>query len=380
MTDATNMPAFAQNVYALMGAAHEAERRIVPDDMVRRSFGVKLKAGSLSKETRSVRVVASTAALDSYDESVEQSWKLDRYEQNPVVLYRHNQSSGMFGSLSAEETLPIGYASDVRVENGALEATLNFVTAEANPMAEKVWQQFQQGGIRAVSVGFRPHTVREEKRDDKEVFVLADNELFEISAVPIPANPEAVARSAELNREQLRRLAHPTPTPAATGLDSPENKEPDMDPKELQATIELLEAKVAEETEARQDATDQLEALTDKLADLTEELAIASAEIELQREAAKAAETEAIEREVTALVGVKFTPAEKDAQIKLRTESPELFATLLAARDNLPHTVQVTSGEGTDQNAASPGAGNLDKYSADAKARAKAAAAKSFQG
>jgi HK97 family phage prohead protease len=161
-----------------------------------------------TKESRSIDVVASTDAVDSYGEIVEQSWDLKRYLANPVVLFAHNSRE-----------LPIGTARDVKLEGGALVATLDFVSAEANPKAEQVWQLIQQGALRAVSVGFRSRTVRAEKRDGKEVYVLADNELHEISVVPIPANPEAVARA------RARALAA---VPVIRGTAAPASKESHM--------------------------------------------------------------------------------------------------------------------------------------------------------
>jgi HK97 family phage prohead protease len=149
-----------------------------------------------SDETRSVDVVASSMAIDSYGEIVLQDWDLARFMRNPVVLYGHNSGD-----------LPIGHASNVRLEDGKLLATLNLVDEKANPMAERVWQGIKQGSLRAVSVGFytknKPAAL---EIDGKAVLALSGNELLEISVVPIPANPEAVALAAK-SLEAIRSLA-----------------------------------------------------------------------------------------------------------------------------------------------------------------------------
>lgn len=163
------------------------------NELLRRSYGIAVRAQA--DATRSVDVIASSTALDGYGEIVAQDWDLRRYEANPVVLYGHN-SWGM----------PIGHASNVRVEGDKLLATLNFVDARANPMAEQVWQGVLQGSLRAVSVGFRSKKGSMQNIDGKDVFVLAGNELMEISVVPIPANPEAVAQEARAFNDQLRAL------------------------------------------------------------------------------------------------------------------------------------------------------------------------------
>lgn len=138
---------------------------------------------SRNDATREATFVASTAAVDSYGEIVEQVWKLERYMANPVVLFGHQSRE-----------LPIGRSTFVGVRGGQLECTVRFASPEANPKAEQVWQLVKEDVLRAVSVGFMPGTIRWEKRNGEDVAVLSDNELHEISIVPIPANPEALAK------------------------------------------------------------------------------------------------------------------------------------------------------------------------------------------
>lgn len=162
-------------------------------ELLRRSYGMTVRA--LQDEKRSVDVIASSEAIDAYGEIVIQDWDLKRYQSNPVVLYGHD----------ARE-LPIGHASDVRVEDGKLLATLNLVDERANPKAEQVWQGIKQGSLRAVSVGFRTKAAKVVDVDGKSVYHLTGNELVEISIVPIPANPEAVAQAAK-SLDIIRALA-----------------------------------------------------------------------------------------------------------------------------------------------------------------------------
>ncbi len=158
-------------------------------------LGYSFEVRALKDEMRSVDVVASTGAVDSYNEIVSQDWDLRRYKANPIVLYGHNAYD-----------LPIGFARDVRVEDGQLLATLHFVDEKASPRAEQVWQGIKQGSLRAVSVGFQPGTVSTTKVGDKDVIVLSNNNLLEISVVPLPANAEAVmAQEKSLNT--IRALA-----------------------------------------------------------------------------------------------------------------------------------------------------------------------------
>ena len=144
---------------------------------------------------RSARFVASTDAIDSYGEIVNQNWILDRYKANPIVLYNHMRTGS---------DLPIGTAT-VEMVGGKLECVITFASAKASPLAERVWNLVQERVLRAVSVGFRPRNVRTEVRDGEEVVLLDDNELYEISVTPIGANPEALAKMKALGLDMHAR-------------------------------------------------------------------------------------------------------------------------------------------------------------------------------
>lgn len=195
--------------------------------MYRAEFQTKIQA---NKEARSIDVVASTPAIDSYGRVVIQDWDLARYQANPVVLWNHGMSFG-----SEDSSLPIGYSENVRVEDGKLLATIRFVDASANPMAEKVYQGFAQGSIRAVSVGWDSGDAAYD--EESETLVLRGNNLIEISAVAVPANAEAVKQAASMFdgvinlRKIMMRKA------------SEDMKKEDDD---MKATLEEKDAKIAE--------------------------------------------------------------------------------------------------------------------------------------
>jgi len=185
-------------------------------DMCLREFHVRAMSDEGGK--RSIRVVASTPAVDSYDEIVEQSWILERFNRNPVILWAHQSRE-----------LPLGYATDVGMNGGNLEMTINFVDEKANPKAPLVFESYKQGSMKAVSVGFYPRDIRHEMRDGKDVYVLANNELIECSCTPIGANPEALAKAHARVRSLARRSNE---SPAAERGIATEN---DMDPKDKAA-------------------------------------------------------------------------------------------------------------------------------------------------
>jgi HK97 family phage prohead protease len=292
--------------------------------IVQRFFGLTVR--SIDEKARSVDVVASSEVIDSYEEIVEQDWDLSRFNRNPVVLYGHNS---WITTSEPEHTLPIGHAENTRVEGNQLLATICFVDERANPMAERVWQGFLQKSLRAVSVGFWPHTIVEEKRDDKSYLRLRDNELFEISVCPIGANPDAVAKAMTESHEQLRQRAVASSTPSAAHA------------------AEVKSMKTLEQVQA------ELDALTAAHAALeAKSTAVATAHEEVKAELAKALESETkafAERDaavlradeaegkllvltIDALVGVKIEPCERDAQLELAKKDRPLFDKLMEKR------------------------------------------------
>ena len=297
-------------------------------EIVRRTFGVEVR--SVDMKERSVRVIASTSAIDSYGDIVEQSWRLDRYLANPVVLWNHNRSGGFFSSPSADETLPIGFSKDVEVVGNKLEATLVFVDEKASPLAEKVFQGFVQKSIRAVSVGFRPNNVKAEKLNGREIYRLSDNELFEISATPIPANPEAVAKAADDARVQLRALA-------ARGAGDTR-----MDIEKIEAELKAAKDETAKQSESIKALETQVADLTKSISALTSERDEAKASLAKAEKTISTLETKALEDHVKSFVGKKFAPAELPAQLKFAKIDRAAFDEGMAARPDLTLTEQTS--------------------------------------
>lgn len=144
---------------------------------------------------RVIPMIASTAAVDSYDEVVDQaSWRLARFLANPIALSQH---------CPWED--PVGFWRNVRVEDGALRGDLVLYDDATSVEAGKIWRRYLQGGPVACSVGFYPGRTEKRVVDGAERKVLLDCDLEEISVVTIPANPQAVA---EARRLAAARAAH----------------------------------------------------------------------------------------------------------------------------------------------------------------------------
>lgn len=135
-----------------------------------------------SKDGLLTGAIGSTAAVDRYGESIDQgSWDLKHFKKNPVILWAHNLTLG-------EDRPPIGKATKVKVQDNELLFDIQFDMAD--PFAADIFRKYKEGYLSAFSVGFIPHKI--EMSDDEDYPVLKDNELLELSAVPVPANPEAL--------------------------------------------------------------------------------------------------------------------------------------------------------------------------------------------
>lgn len=358
------------------------------DGLVHRTFGVRVKAASINEETRTLRVIFSSEAVDSYDEVVAQDWKgrIARFERNPVVLWNHNRFGFLGWGGDAAEVLPIGHASNWEFDAKGSEADITFVDEKANPIAEMVYQGFKQGSIRAVSVGFFPHKVIEERDEDGTLLsrTLQDNELFEISAVPLPANFEAVALSAgqvsfaqgsarDVEDKRLRQMAlkqgnltvmtkgrKAAPAPP----EPPPNKEIDMNEKDFEkakARIAELEAQnktLTASAEQAQAATKASEEKASKAAEAQKAAEEKATKLEEAATKAKALADEAVkqaeelelklaESEIKVLVGKKITPNQIKHMVELRVEKgEEWFKQHVADMPNLKLDEQITGDKG----------------------------------
>lgn len=130
--------------------------------------------------------VISSEEVDRHGDVVlARGWQLRAYLQNPVFLWAHNYGMPV-----------IGRALAVWSEPGQLLARLEFAPTE---FAGQVAALYRGGYQQGVSVGFRPLRY-EERRDGRTGAFLGirflEQELLEVSAVPVPANSHALRRDA----------------------------------------------------------------------------------------------------------------------------------------------------------------------------------------
>lgn len=153
--------------------------------MLRKQYVCK---SEVDEQERTVTAVISTGAIDRDNEILlPKGADFEQYMKNPVVLWAHGYRD-----------TPIAKALWIKKTWKNIKAKLQFADT---PQAEEIYQLFKGGFLKAFSVGFRP--IKSHRPDEKEiaknpewagVWLIYDEwELLEFSAVPVPANPEALA-------------------------------------------------------------------------------------------------------------------------------------------------------------------------------------------
>ena len=149
-------------------------------------------------EKRLIEFIGSTGEVDRFNTVILQNeWILENYLKNSVFLWAHSWGDP-----------PIGRANKVWVDGKGLKATLNFLIEFPRkglfPFADLIYDLYTEGFLHAVSVGWQPGTTRlvddadeikkfgVDPKKHKQIEVLGQNELLELSAVPIPGNADAL--------------------------------------------------------------------------------------------------------------------------------------------------------------------------------------------
>ena len=131
--------------------------------------------------------VISSEEVDRHGDVVSAAgWQLAAYRQNPVFLWAHDYTRPV-----------IGRAAAVWPEPGLLLARMEFAPTD---FAAEVAALYRRGYQQGVSVGFKPLRYAERRQESTGAFLgirFLEQELLEVSAVPVPANRQALRRAME---------------------------------------------------------------------------------------------------------------------------------------------------------------------------------------
>lgn len=124
--------------------------------------------------------IASDGVVDRHGEVIDQAgWDFKNFKKNPVFLWSHNSGMG-------EARPPIGKVKKLWFEGSGKKQRLMFQPQFdlEDSFAKDIYRKYRDGFLNAFSVGFIPL--------EAENNTYTKSELLEISAVPIPANPNAI--------------------------------------------------------------------------------------------------------------------------------------------------------------------------------------------
>lgn len=142
------------------------------------------KSALVRRDGESISFVASTANPDRYGDTInQQGWKLDSFQKNPVLLWAHDYATPPVGKVGSLDTTGDLTAKDI-----------TFTPAETHAFGAQVGAMVRDGFLSAVSVGFMPlkWEMRYDEAGNFAGYNFLEQELLEISVVPVPANAEAL--------------------------------------------------------------------------------------------------------------------------------------------------------------------------------------------
>jgi HK97 family phage prohead protease len=156
---------------------------------------------------RAFRFRFSDRSIDRMSDTIDpDGWDLTNFLRSPTALFAHDSSAP-----------PIGRAFNLQILAGtALDGSIEFPTADIYPFAAQVFDLIANGYLRSVSVGFIPTKFKYSTDPSRPGGIdFLEQELLEISVVPIPANANALiqAQAKGLSTGALRGIRSGGPSP-----------------------------------------------------------------------------------------------------------------------------------------------------------------------
>jgi len=153
-------------------------------DMMRKLVTVQVKEVG----ERILEIAGSTEDKDRVGDIIRASgWKLKQFKANPVFMWVHDYSMP-----------PIGRATKVWIdkETKRLMFKVEFASPDVYEFADTIFKLYKGNFLHATSVGFIP--LDWDGKGDEHPYpkwegnIFTSQELLELSAVPVPANPYAL--------------------------------------------------------------------------------------------------------------------------------------------------------------------------------------------
>jgi len=159
------------------------------NDIIRKVYPFEVKAVG----ERVLEFIGSTEDVDRDGEVIlAAGWDLKNYKTNPVFMWAHRYMDP-----------PIGKANRVWVKDNKLHFHIEFADAETYEFADTIFKLYKGGFLKATSVGFIPMEWEDGDGHKAPRRTYKKQELLELSAVPVPANPTALISEGQANEEGI---------------------------------------------------------------------------------------------------------------------------------------------------------------------------------
>lgn len=162
---------------------------------------LKVKAVTDDGETRTITGIASTPKQDRDNDILDMVGA--KFALPIPLLWQHNHNQ------------PIGEVTDATVTDEGIEITATIVKiAEEGTLknrTDEAWQSIKSGLVKCLSIGFRP--LEYNYLEDSWGLHIKEWEWYELSAVTVPANPDAVITSVKKIKQAFSDAQNPLPTP-----------------------------------------------------------------------------------------------------------------------------------------------------------------------
>ena len=145
---------------------------------LRKVFTSEIK--TIDEREGTLTAYVSTNTRDRMNEVLDpQGIDVSNFRKNPVVLWAHDYTAP-----------PIGKAIWIKRDGDGILSKVKFANTE---FAQEIFQLYKEGFLKAFSVGFMPRETVDGDGEKEPRRTFKKWELLEYSAVPVPANPEALA-------------------------------------------------------------------------------------------------------------------------------------------------------------------------------------------
>ena len=205
-------------------------------DKIIKTFQSEIKG--IDEKEQTITAFVSTGARDRMGEELDpKGVDFGSFRKNPVVLWAHDYSSP-----------PIAKALWIKRDGDGVVSKMKFANTE---FAKEIFTLYKDGFLKAFSVGFKPIKWEDGDGEKQPRRRYTDWELLEYSAVPVPANPEALTLAIQkgvLKQEVIRAAMEKSISDEGIVLcdDVPVIIPPIVEVKkfdELEAEIKLLKEK-----------------------------------------------------------------------------------------------------------------------------------------